>query len=290
MDSPPSRSIVFVKTRHHYDSYTDYWRLVELSGFDTCYVDEIDPNRAAVYIISPVNGELRPHLSAGAEEVGWDGVKCKLVWWNLERPDNGYGTLFDNVSDMLQYVDAIWVSDRHYARLDDRLSYVTLGSHPGLFAGYDDPQHGGPPLLYDFAHMSYVHGRREAIMGVMSNHGLVDAPNGWGADRAASLEASRSMLNIHQTPAFIGEPLRFALAAAYSLVLLSEHLEDPYPMVAGVHYVDFTEPKTAAEMIGSLRKDSSDWIQTGSNLHQLLCEEFTFERCVREAVKKEFGT
>ncbi len=38
--------ITFVKTRHVYDSYTDFWRLVELSGFPTIYYDELDLRQA----------------------------------------------------------------------------------------------------------------------------------------------------------------------------------------------------------------------------------------------------
>ena len=34
--------IIFTRTRHTYDSYSDFWKLVELSGFNICFVDEID--------------------------------------------------------------------------------------------------------------------------------------------------------------------------------------------------------------------------------------------------------
>ncbi len=39
-----------------YRSYVDYWKLVELSKFDTCELDEVDRDSDNTYIFSPVNG------------------------------------------------------------------------------------------------------------------------------------------------------------------------------------------------------------------------------------------
>lgn len=68
-------NIIFAKTRHVYQSYDDFWRLVALSGFETCYVDEIDHNRDATYIFTPTNGETLN---------GWDRGRARIIWWDLE--------------------------------------------------------------------------------------------------------------------------------------------------------------------------------------------------------------
>ena len=54
--------IRFVRTRHFYESYQDFFRLVELSDFETIYVDELDISKEGVYIVCPMNGEWRPHI------------------------------------------------------------------------------------------------------------------------------------------------------------------------------------------------------------------------------------
>jgi len=77
--------IVFCKTRadpEFYRSYTDFWSLVELAGFPWMWLDELEPGRDAVYIVTPRNGELPPILP----RLQGDRA-CKFVWWCLERPD-----------------------------------------------------------------------------------------------------------------------------------------------------------------------------------------------------------
>ena len=86
---------IFAKTRYVYDSYTDYWRLVELSGFPICYVDEMDVyNPANIYIISPMNGEIYDFMNI-ARRV--DHIST-LYQWNLERP-GGSGDIERYVND-----------------------------------------------------------------------------------------------------------------------------------------------------------------------------------------------
>ena len=92
------------------------------------------------------------------------------------------------------------------------------------------------------------------------------------------------MLNTHQTPAPIGEPIRIALTAAYQLPLLSEHLRDPYPLVPGMDYVD----ASAEELEPALRdlvRDEYRCGVLGQNLHRALCVERTFRSEVEAAVK-----
>ena len=59
--------------------------------------------------------------------------------------------------------------------------------------------------------------------------GLTVAANGWDYVRHVGLMGSRFMLNIHQDEFPYIEPLRFSLAAAYGLPILSEHCAEIYP-------------------------------------------------------------
>jgi len=264
---------VFARTRHPYDSYTDYWRLVELSGFATCYVDEMDLSReGAIYIVSPVNGEFRPHMEAhGAHR------RARVIWWNLERPDaQGCPPLSSVLDDICRYVDSVWVSDRHYASLDPRQTFVVLGSHPDL---------GAPPAppAYDFTHQSYVWGRRQAPIEALRRR-WTEGPNAWGPARDHVLRTSRLMVNVHQTPAPVGEPLRFALAAAYHLPLVSETLADPFPLVESIDFraVPIGEIPRAVEV---LLAHGPAIRETGNLLHERLCMEWTFRRGIEEAIR-----
>jgi hypothetical protein len=221
---------IFAKTRYRYDSYTDFWKLVELSGYRTCYVDEIDLAQDEVYIVSPVNGEFRPHVQHRRKILTGPQL-AKIIWWNLERPDSAAalrlpldGKVRADNDEILAYADHVWVSDRWMAELDPRSTYVLLGSHEGL---YDGSAVVGMP--YDVAHLGYVNPRRQAILQGLAS--LKVSPNGWSLERDAILRGSRMMLNIHQTPAPILEPLRVALAAAYKLPYVTEFTKDAYPLV-----------------------------------------------------------
>ena len=267
---------IFALTRHSYDSYTDYRRLVDLSGFETCFVDQMDlQDSSAVYIVSPVNGEFRHHLEAHGKD-----RRARLVWWNLERPDPPAPSppLSASLDGLAPLVDAIWVSDRHYATMDPRLRFVVLGSHPGL---------GAPPALplrYDFTHQSYVWGRRSAPIDAARRR-WKEGGNAWGDARDAVLRSTRVLLNIHQTPAPIGEPLRFALAAAYHLPLVTETLADGFPLVAGQHY--FAAPLGGVPLLLQhvLLTDEPTRAAFGAALYERLCVEHTFRRGVEDGIR-----
>lgn len=265
---------IFARTRHVYDSYTDFWRLVELSGFETCYVDTMDlANPEALYIVSPVNGEFRPHMEAHGQ-----GRRARVVWWNLERPDPPAPSppLPVVMEDMTRYVDHVWVSDRHYAGMDSRQRFVVLGSHPDL---------GAPPLppTHDFTHQSYVWGRRGAPIEAARRQ-WAEGPSAWGAAREQVLRRSRVMMNIHQTPAPVGEPLRFALAAAYHLPLVTETLADGFPLVEGRDYLAAPLAEVPG-LVGRVLRDGSTRCALSDALHDLLCVQFTFRRGVEDGVR-----
>jgi len=278
---------IFAHTRYQYDSYTDYVSLVALSDFKTCFVDEIDIREPKTYIVAPINGELRPHITY-RREIHRRHPDFKLIWWNLERPDSGPhndGGPLTVLRDELDFVDEVWVSDRYYASLDPRLKFVPLGSHPGLA----DPRrerlhHRDRP--FDYAAMAAPVPRRAQIHFDLRT--LSSAENGWGEKRADSLERSRIMLNVHQhnKPLPIAEPLRIALAAAYRMALVSEHLADPYPVVPGTDAVVVPYEQLAATVL-ALRKEPEKTMALGHNLWKRLCHLSQFGQNVLHALRSE---
>lgn len=213
--------LYFARTRYDYDSYTDFWRLVELSGFPIVYVDEVEwYNREHAYIISPVNGELNTDNARQRQ--------CGIFLWNLERP--GDGTVENYRQSSQKYVDvgladAIIVSDRHLAKLTN-FHYVPVGVHEGLGAP-------GVAKSYHYIHLMCYSLRRSFMFDYLTPlskfYGMTIAPNGWGKERDLALMASNFMLNIHQDNFPFIEPLRFALASMYGLPIVSEYSEDTFP-------------------------------------------------------------
>jgi hypothetical protein len=280
--------IVFAHPTYSYDSYTDYRMLVRLAGFETCRVSEIDLGRPAFYIVSPINGEFRPHVEY-RRSLGMK-VKCRIAWWNLERPDSGPAGPTDQLEkmttsvtdDLLKFCDYVWVSDRYYQSLDPRMVYVTMGSDARLAAVPP-----ASPKMFDLIHLSYLVYRREWMTVRMAEQGIKIAPNAWDPERAKSLSLSRAMLNIHQTPACIGEPLRFALAAAYQIPLLTETLKDPYPLKEHAHFLQ-TPYDDIIKNVKYWLADA-DLATLGEALHFMLCYRFNFKDCVIEGVKESIS-
>jgi len=271
--------IVFVKTRYVYDSYTDFWKLVELSQFETCYVDEVDITKPRFYITSPMNGEWNPHIN---NYIG-EPHNAYLVHWCLERP-SGSGGLYNYGKSNRERIydrvlDDVWVSDRRLSS-ETVLNYVTCGSDYGL-GEPDDTK------LYDFCHLSYETDRRKRIYNKFEPS--VIGPNRWPWDTNPSrdfiLRHSRFALNIHQDQYPFQEPLRWALFAAYGLPMLTESVHDSYP---------FAEPfceSTGYDGIANklkemLTNDYTRWRDMGLRARDRMCDEFNFRKMVLQAVKE----
>jgi len=277
------RPIVFAQTRYSYDSYTDYWKLVGLSGFPTCYVDEVNFSREAVYIVSPLNGEWKPHRDAHRD----DNYRARVVWWCLERPGGSYGMAAyrQGCKEALDdwYFDEVWLSDKYlvFHMHDDRVRFVILGSHPGLGTTEKGPRE------YDFAHMSYQNGRRNHICAQFTKRNIRMAPNGWGDERKKALCESGFMLNVHQDDFPALEPLRFSLAAAFGLPILTEACSDAYPYTRGGddHCIIEVEYDELIGRAARLLNDDYNWWQAmGRRTHRMMCGEYTFGKMVRQAV------
>lgn len=277
--------ITFVRTRHNYQSYTDFWRLVELSNFPTIYTDELDISKQGVYIVTPMNGEWRPAIHNQKGKV----FNAHLILWNLERPSGSAGSVgqYGRNARMLmggiwedtgqpsgmRFADEVWVSDRKLAE-DQNLRFVVLGSDEGLGEPGSDKE-------YNFCHMSYEVPRRVSIYKHFQNIGA----NSWGAERDQVLKRSKFALNVHQDIHWYQEPLRFSLFAAYGLPIISESLYDSYPwsdetMVTAIY------DGLVGRMKQALTEDYAPYREMGLRARERMCGEFQFGKMVREAVRQ----
>lgn len=275
--------IIFAKTRHEYGSYSDFWSLVRLSEFETRFVDDINLSENTIFLTTPINGDLYQRIDFERKRLGDIKPTARVIAWQLERPDEnippGPDVLETRNDELFKWVDEVWVSDRYYASLDHRYVHVPLGSHPEL-------REGGPgPERYDLCHISARFPRRQPILDpILKDYGKRVGPTGWGESRARTLNSSRAMVNVHKTPAPIGEPLRFAVAAAYKLPLITETLANPWPMVSGIHFLESGAGSLRGQVRAALARP--DLQEFGDRMHNLLCVEMPFGKCVREALEK----
>lgn len=268
---------VFARTDHEYDSYRDYWRLVELSGFETRRLGAADLRREGTYVATPMSGETRAWLAS----VPRAERRARVVWWVLERPDPPQGPPLAAVLDeVAPLVDAVWASDRAMAALDPRVRHAVLGSHPGL----GSPGAGARP--YDHTHQAYACPRRRDLFAELARRHR-EGPACWGGARDRVLRGSRLMVSAHQTPFPAGEPLRYALAAAYGLPLACETLLDPWPLERGVHFRDAPLAGIPRLVAGAL-SDPAWLARAGAALRELLCFKCTFRAGVEAALADTF--
>lgn len=265
--------VVFARTRYTYDSYTDFWKLVELSEFPVVYVDEIDVKVPRVtYIAAPFNGEF-----FGIQ--GGRAPGTKIYLWNLERP-GGSGSIESYKEDNLKHIknghiDDVIVSDKALADLT-KFKYVPLGSHEGL----GDPW---STKLYGFIHLMCYSNRRGKFFETPSEPrntfaGCSIAPNGWGVERHYFLQRSWYMLNVHQDEYQYLEPLRFALATAYAMPILSENLiAEPFPYQHGV--IQFPMNQIESAMMSAMR-NRHQLSQMGITMRDFVLSQHTFRQCI----------
>jgi len=311
-----TEEIVAVKTRYHYDSYRDLRTLFDLASFPSCYVDEIDISKPVTYIVSPMNGEFRPHI---ANEYAKGKPRfCNLILWNIERAGGGdtkaLGTytqanweLMGHYTEerkeelerkhrqhgeppAIMYVDRVWVSDRKLAEYTG-LHYAVLGSHPDL--GEPGPEQG---TRWDITHISALNGRRSQVLDQLSNRDGYNpekwddciSPNCWPPERDEVLKQSRFALNIHQDDGPFSEPLRFALFAAYGLPILSETILDAHPYGKGT--MTFTRHHDLVDTMRRLLLEPYDkHREMGMICRRMMTEEFEFGKMVRKAVEETVG-
>lgn len=255
-------SVIFARPRTSYDSYTDLLRLIALSGYPLVYCDEIDPASDNTYILTLRNGE---------NEHGWSGdVKARIILYDLEWRLEGDPPPMPGVCE-------VWAADAWYAN-QIGARYVPLGSHPelALRPGEEADQ------LTDVIMLSYMTNRRLQMAAWLRERGLSLAANAWGEVRHRNLLGSRLMLHVHQHDHVATvAPQRFALAAAYHLPLVSETVCEPG--LFGDQTVIWSEyPALPDRVSGALRENGL--AAFGEALHQLLCIDYPFRKCVEQAL------
>lgn len=292
--------ITFAKPVHHYDSYTDFWRLVELSGFPIISVSDIDITQDQIIITAPMNGDYQEHFVGNLahwEETGEiTGGQLKrqkdsglprlshLIVWNLERP-SGSGSVPEYAKRSKFWIDnrlcdEVWVSDPTLAD-ETMLRYVILGSDYGL----GEP---GTQKSFDLTHQSVVIPRRANIYKHFGE--TQTGPNCWPWDNPSRddvLKASKFALNVHQDNYPFCEPLRIALFAAYGLPIVSEVLNNGYPYGGDIQ--QFAYHDLTSGLKAYLNDDYGRWAEMGLRLRKKLCEDFQFGRVVRQAVDESAG-
>ncbi len=252
----------FVRTRHVYQSYTDYWRLVELAGFPTCYLDELQPDSDNTYIMAVRNGEL----PAG----GYPGARARIIHWHAE---------FHVEYDPLPGLE-VWSPDQFHAeKIGAR--YVPIGSDARLMDGPDERT-----AEYDVAYLGYMVNRRNDVLTELNRRGVRVSPtSAWGAERHRVLTHSTAYLHVHQVGEAPAIPaLRMVVAAAYSLPVISE-----LPARRGIFHDGYMLTSDHAHIaefayMWSVKERGSFLEGFGSGLHQLLCHELTFRKSVECAL------
>lgn len=250
-------SFFFVKVRNDhgelYSSYEVYWKLINLAGFPTCELSEVDPNSDNTYIFAPDNGNVAEKCSGPH--------KAKYILWYLERVF-GDETILGRPDLLIKdYFDEVWCSDRHmYETIkkdwDQRdktpsLKYVIVGGHKELGGEPKEPK------KWDFVTIAYLYGRRFDIVERMKAEGKTFAPSLWGDETAETLAHSRMGFCYHQDDLPIIEPLRYVYFACWKLPMLWEYSVDVFPYT------------------GDVEQD-----------YKLMTETYTFDRCVKEALEE----
>lgn len=265
------KDIVFAHPVTTYDSYTDYRKLVQVSGFETCNQDQMDVNRDCYYICSPFNGDIEAAVRARPKK----DRKCKIVMWFLERPGNEDFRKW--TADKLELMDEIWFSDRAmYGKVKDMpgARFIPCGSDEAIGTREHKVN------TYDFCHMSYIYGRRD----ILHQFGARIGPNGWGEERHKTLCGSRFMLNMHQDNNLFHEPLRFALCAAYAIPMLSEDNYDPFPYEPGRDLFQCGLGDLVMWTSTILKKDYGEYRDMGNRMWEKACKQFRFSDNVKKMV------
>lgn len=255
--------ITFVRPRHDYGSYSDFYALVRLSGYPLIYVDSMDAyDPTKCYILSPANGEWGD---------GWPGARARIIHWQIEWEFEP-APLHNGVAEK-------WTSDKYHAeKIGAR--FVPMGSHRELNCNPGERAE----KVYDVIFLAAQAYRRYQVWGDIEERGLKIAPNGWGDERHAAMLRSKCMVVVHQWDEFpCIAPLRWCLAAAYSLPIVSETLRNRAPFGEG-HFMSCRHDMIG-EFVAMHVSDQFNWLENyGHALYQKLCVEMTFKASVEAAV------
>lgn len=254
---------VFVFPDKDYPSYTDVRRLVELSGFEAIRITDsakISDDAVLIYLSpeQPYSFTWHPKRS---------------IWWSLE-----YGGEYEpNLSD---WKGEVWASDITWAS-ERNAKFVVMGSHPGLGSTSEWMQ-----KRYDATMLGYMTPRRQTLRDKLSDLAWDEIIYpGYGDARDVQLLCSRLMLHVHQHDRVQAiAPQRIAVAAAYHLPLIHEQVASPGDYGKWIPFVAYENLN--AEVRSQLSMYAEGLPQArGEMLHDWLCKEWTFRRCIEESLK-----
>lgn len=273
---------VFLKSKILYESYTDFWSLVRLSGFTAMPAAEADFSSPRTFIWPTMDWETVERLAL--EPKG--SRQARIIWWYLERPDahrrgvEPQDLFRQSIEEVLQaWVDEVWVSERTLFSWDPRTRYVRLGGHPGL-------RESAPSVVpaFDVAHFGQLSPRRSKIIADLGRRGFTVTPGAWGSERAVLLEASSLLLNIDRVEGMhLAAPLRFVLAAAHRLPILTEAMADPDPLIPGESILQAPYEGLVDLVSESLLR--KDLLGIGNAGYRALCMEHLFREEVLSALR-----
>lgn len=261
--------ILFARPRQPYQSYTDLFRIIDLSGFPLVYIDEVDWDKpqTVIGVIKHPEWSIIPAAKT-----------ARCIWWTFER------MLHVDELDMASpvvpaCVDETWCSDRAIAA-QYGFRYVFLGGVESFTALTACEKQ------YDLITLMYWSHRRQPLRGQLSSFSVADWQQGyWGAERDRKIAQSRLLFSAHQDDQPWCEPIKFALAGMYAIPLLSETCADSGYWVAGQHYfaAPFERMADYAHML--LRSEHATTLaRVAANAWRLVCRERPFRKTVLEAV------
>lgn len=254
-----------------YRSYTDYFRLAELAGYPIIPLSELDPQSDNTYIVTPLNDEWLQ---------GWQKPKARIIHWELEWRWDWRADV-----DTPPGVSEVWASDKWFAE-SIGARYVPMGSDDRLCEALYFRTASPAGWFYDTTQIAYQTPRRAKVTEQLKGFGLRIAPceNQWGIDRSVNLIKSGVMVHVHQNDNQPGiAPLRWCLAAAHKLPIISETVNDRG--IFGYTHMVTSGYNTLAEFTAHMLKHSPLELENYAlALHNLLCERLTFRKSVEAAV------
>lgn len=263
---------IFVIPAKTYPSYSDFWELVKLAG--QFQMIERDILQGAEHTLQSLLNDPRQTLIFTGPDAIPDcaHARARTIFWQLEY--------VGDYTEQANYrtVSEVWSSDPTHAKRTGA-KYVLLGSHKGLNSQSAKVK---PKPEYDVTMLAYMTSRREAIQQRLNGYRFpATYPGHTGDDRHKILRRTRLMLHAHQhdTPAMT--PLRYALAAAYRLPLLSERVPEAGPLQDAIMWADFDDLPPRARLF---LEGKHYWDHDA--LYDLLCREHTFGECVEGALKE----
>jgi hypothetical protein len=256
---------VFIVPKNKKQSYEDYYELINFCEFKTIS-DSFERQDNFCYIL-PLHHTVSPM-----------GDKGKVVLWFLERPESmggipGLHVYFEKILKQ-NNVQEIWLSDKEmFSNFDcDLVKFVPFGSDERLGTPSDEK-------IYDVADMCYRHTRRNFINALKCKL----APGAYGQEKKNILSSSKFLLNVHQDNDLYYEPLRFALAVANGLPIITEDCYNPYPFVSG-DFVSTNIGNLPTLIEDVVSQPYNKWRDLGLKMRDKILANFSFQKNIEKAL------